>query len=138
MQFACAFLLLLSATAVSAETVMPTRTIRPGEIIRAGDVQISQMAVIGVVKSAQQAIGQEARVALYPGRPIRVGDIGPPALVERNQIVTLIFQQSGLTIKADGRALGRGSHGETVRVMNLTSRTTVTGYVAPDGSVWVN
>lgn len=73
-----------------------------------------------------------------PGRPLRPGDIGPPAIIERNDLVTLIFRQGGLTIAAEGRSLGRGSVGEAVRVMNLSSRTTVTGRVKQDGSVEVN
>lgn len=60
------------------------------------------------------------------------------AIIERNDLVTLIFRQGVLTIAAEGRALGRGAAGEAVRVMNLSSRTTVTGRIKQDGSVEVN
>jgi len=74
-------------------------------------------------------------VVLYAGRPIRPGDVGPPALIERNQIVTLHYRSGPLTIAAEARALGRAAAGEEVRVMNLASRSTVTGTVTETGGV---
>jgi flagella basal body P-ring formation protein FlgA len=81
------------------------------------------------------AIGQEAQVTLYAGRPIRAEDIGPPAIIERNQIVPLAYGSGGLSILTEGRAMARGGAGDVIRVMNLESRTTVTGQIQPDGTV---
>jgi flagella basal body P-ring formation protein FlgA len=66
-----------------------------------------------------------------------LGQIGPPALVERNSIVRMNYSRGPLRIVTDGRALDRAAVGETVRVMNLSSKQTVTGTVAPDGSIEV-
>ena len=74
---------------------------------------------------------------IYAGRPVREADLAPPALVERNQIVTLRFRRGGLAISAEGRAMGRAAEGESVRAVNLGSRLTVSGTVAADGSVHV-
>jgi flagella basal body P-ring formation protein FlgA len=76
-------------------------------------------------------------VTLYPGRPILENQVGPPALVERNQVVRMVFLRGGLAITAEGRALDRGGFGEAVRVMNLSSRQIVSGAVAADGSIEV-
>ncbi len=76
-------------------------------------------------------------MALYPGRAIRAEDIGAPAVIERNQVVQLIYQSAGLEILTDGRAMGRGAVGEVLRVMNLSSRSTVVGTVRPDRSILV-
>jgi flagella basal body P-ring formation protein FlgA len=74
-------------------------------------------------------LGQEARVTLYAGRPIPLASLGPPALVERNALVTVMFTRGGLEIRAEGRALGRGAEGDGIRVMNLASRNTITATV---------
>jgi flagella basal body P-ring formation protein FlgA len=66
---------------------------------------------------------------------VRAADLGPPALVDRNQIVALDFRAGGLSIRAEGRALARGGAGDVIRVMNLASRTTVSGRIRPDGVV---
>ncbi len=131
-----ALALILAASCALADSVVATRTIRPKEIIATADVALA--ANQGGIGDLSAAIGQEARVALYAGRPIQPGDIGPPALVDRNDLVTLIYDTGLLTISTDGRALGRGAAGELIRVMNLSSRTTVSGRIRPDGSIEVN
>ena len=69
--------------------------------------------------------------------PIRPQDIGQPAIIERNQIVTIVFSTGGLVITADGRSLGRGGVGDTLRVMNIGSRKTVSGLVLENGTIAV-
>ncbi|SDX69350.1 flagella basal body P-ring formation protein FlgA [Ruegeria halocynthiae] len=130
-------ILCLMPLASMAEIVVPTRTIRAKEVIVASDLEIKPVEVNGAVRRSEILVGQEARVALYPGRPIRPADVGPPAIVDRNDLVTLVFDRIALSITAEGRALGRGAVGERIRVMNLASRTTVTGVVRPDGQIEV-
>lgn len=130
-------LLLVFAGQAMAETLVATRTIRSQSILSSTDVAMIQGDVPGTLQLPQDAIGMEARVVLYAGRPIRVGDIGPPAIVERNQIVTLYFRRGPLTIAADARAMDRGGVGDLLRVINLASRNTVTGVVHSDGTVRV-
>lgn len=122
---------------VQADSVVATRTIRAQALVMPDDVTLADTDIPGVVQTMDEVLGMEARVAIYAGRPIRQGDIGPPALVERNQIVPLAFQSGTLTIMTDGRAMQRGGLGDTIRIMNLASRTTVSGRISADGSVHV-
>ena len=101
------------------------------------DLALAEESVPGAVASIEEAVGQEAKVALYPGRAILASQIGAPALVERNAVVRMSYVEGPLHIVTDGRALDRGAAGEPVRVMNLASKQTVTGTVAADGSVEV-
>ncbi len=123
--------------AALADTVVAGRTLRAGTLLTGDDLAIIAEDIPGAISSLDDAIGQEARVNLYAGRPVRPGEIGPAALVERNQIVTLIYDQNGLTIATEGRVLDRGGVGDRIRVMNLSSRNTVTGTVGEDGKVYV-
>ncbi|WP_414896777.1 flagellar basal body P-ring formation chaperone FlgA [Rhodovulum sp. YEN HP10] len=120
-----------------ADILVATRSVRGQTILGPGDVAVVAGEAVGTLTSPEEAIGQEARVNLYAGRPIRISDVGPPAIIERNQIVTLRYQSRGLSIAADARALDRAGVGDALRVMNLASRNTVTGFVASDGSVVV-
>lgn len=137
MKLKLALLVTLIAQTAAADILVPVRTIRPKEVLTASDLALKPGEVLGALSDPSDVIGQEARVALYPGRPVRAGDIAPPAIVERNDLVILTFSRGGLTISAEGRALGRGAEGELIRVMNLSSRSTVTGRIAADGSVEV-
>lgn len=132
-----AFGLSVLANTSLAETMTALHVIRPNTIIEAGDLGAISRTIPGALPSGANIVGLEARVTLYPGRPILPDYVGPAALVERNQPVVVVFRDRGLTISADGRALSRGAEGETVRVMNLTSRTTVSGKVQGDGSIVV-
>ena len=122
---------------VKADTVLATQNIRAQSILTAGDLKVIERTISGTIANIDDAIGMEAKVTLYAGRPIRMNDIGPPAIIERNQIVTLVFESGVLTIAADARALGRAGPGDRLRVMNLMSRSTVVGTVRADGSVRV-
>lgn len=135
---ACLTAAALCAPPAWADYLIPLRTIRAKEIVNTEDLALKKGDILGALSDPAEVAGMEARVALYAGRPLRPGDIGPPAIIERNDLVTLIFRQGVLTIAAEGRALGRGAAGEAVRVMNLSSRTTVTGRIKQDGSVEVN
>ena len=123
--------------AALAETLVATRTIRPQAIIMPEDVAVSEAEIPGMFTKPADVVGQEARVAIFAGRPIGPSDIGPPALIERNQIVLLTYRKGAITIVTEGRAMGRGGVGDLVRVMNLASRTTVSGHVAEDGTIRV-
>lgn len=125
------------ALPAAADTVVATRTIRAMAVIGPEDVALAPGSVPGTLGEPADALGMEARVTLYAGRPIRAADIGPPAVVERNQIVPLVYQAGPLSILTEGRALARAGIGDTIRVMNLASRSTVSGRVRPDGTVVV-
>lgn len=131
-------MLILSALPAAAETLIAARTIRAQQVLGPTDVAFSAKTVPGALTDPAQAVGMEARVAIYAGRPIRSGDIGPPAIIERNALVVLRYNANGLNILAEGRALARGGAGDALKVMNLASRTIVVGRVAENGSVDVS
>ena len=130
-------LFLLAASPVLAESVVATRTIRAQTLIAPEDVTTVAADLPGALQDPSAALGLETRVAIYAGRPVRLADLGTPTLVQRNQVVALIFLAGGLAISTEGRAMARGSEGEVIRVINLASRTTVSGRVGPDGAIYV-
>lgn len=130
-------LLLLAAAPAQADTLVAARTLRAQTVLSAEDLGLIRDTLPGMLTDPAEAIGQEARITLYAGRPIRPTDIGPPAIVDRNQIVPLAYQAGPLSILTEGRALMRGGVGDTIRVMNLASRSTISGRIMPDGTVTV-
>ena len=121
-----------------ADTVVPVRTIRAQQVITPADLKLRNVDIAGSFTAIAEVAGLEAKVALYPGRPVWPADVGPPAIVERNQVIVLTYAQGGLAIRTEGRAMGRGGVGDRIKVMNLASRSTVIGQVQPDGSVSVS
>ncbi len=128
-------ILLLLAAPAHAESLVAARTIRALSVVGPEDLVMAAAALPGALTDPAEALGLEARVTIYPGRAIRPGDLGPPATVERNQIVPIAYRMGALAILAEGRALARGGPGEVIRVMNMDSKVTVTGRLGPDGVV---
>lgn len=120
------------------QVVVAARPVRSGAILTPGDLKLAPASLGGGLSDLSAALGREARVTLFAGRPVRPDDIGPPTLIARNALVVLRYRRGPLSITAEGRALGRGSLGERIRVMNLGSRRTVTGRVTDDGAVEVS
>lgn len=120
-----------------ADSLVATRTIRAQSILGPDDVTLVAAAIPGALALPEEAVGLEARVSIYAGRPIRPSDLGPAAVVDRNQVVPLVFTTGGLSILTEGRAMERGGIGDVIRIMNLASRSTVAGRIAEDGRVHV-
>lgn len=90
----------------------------------------SQGPVIGDIQAAARLA---ARHELRPGQPLRAADLMKPAIVQRNDSVTLVYEAPGLTLTLRGRAQDTGALGDTVNVLNEQSKRVVQGVVsAPD------
>jgi flagella basal body P-ring formation protein FlgA len=105
--------LALGPAMAHAGAVTPVRAIRAQTILAADDLTEMAEDVPGAVAAIDAAVGLEAKTTLYPGRPVLVTQIGPPALVERNQPVRMTFAEGPLLITTEGRALDRGGFGES-------------------------
>jgi len=132
------FLVFILAFSVGAQTVVAAHGIRARSIIAPEDLVVLDKDTVGGIVRVADIIGQEARVNLYAGRVIRASEIGAPSILERNQLVIMVYNIGLLSISAEGRVLGRAGVGEFVRVMNLDSRLTVTGRVLFDGTIEVS
>jgi flagella basal body P-ring formation protein FlgA len=110
-----------------SSVVVPVSPIRAGTVISYSDVTLLDENIPGVLTEMQEVIGREAKVNLYPGRPIRIQDIGSPTIIRRNSRVQIIYRTDLLRIVVDGRALSPAGLGESVQVMNSASRMTVVG-----------
>lgn len=129
--------LILLAAPAQADSLVALRTLPAQTVVTESDVALVEAQIDGALTAIAPALGQEVRTTVYAGRPLRADNLGPPALVDRNQTVTLVYLAGGLTILAEGRALARGAEGEVIRAMNLASKTTVSGRVDGQGRLVV-
>jgi len=136
MKVLACFLLIFAAPAV-AQSVVALSGIRAQSVITPEMVALSEVATPGAFSERNAVIGLEARVNIYPGRPIMLDALGAPAILERNQAVVMRFQRGALTIYSEGRVLERAGVGERVRVMNMDSKTVIFGRVGADGVIEV-
>ena len=124
----------------TVEVAVLTRDIDRTELLKASDVSLERRPkaeVTGEPASRDRTIGMQLRRAMRAGMPIRVADIVKPDFVVRDQSVTIIYQVPGLYLTTRGKAIESGAEGDTVSVLNLQSKRTLTGVVTGRGQVTV-
>jgi flagella basal body P-ring formation protein FlgA len=129
---------LCAGSQAQAETLVASRTLPARTIITETDITIAAGDTAGAATAITDVLGKETRATIYSGRPLFLSALSEPALIERNQFATLVYELGALTISAEGRAMERGPAGALVRVMNLSSRTIVQGTVQPDATISVS
>ena len=127
--------------AVTVETVMLTRPLSRGEIIRQDDVTMQRRARTDVggttVTDLKQVIGLAVRTSLQPDRPLRTTDLMKPEIVQRNESVTLVYEVPGIVLTVRGKATEGGAEGDMITVLNEQTKRPVPGVVVAPGRVVV-
>src|ERR1700722_10845508 len=114
------------------EAAILTRNVERGDVLKASDVVTERRPKAEVGNDAAprgHAIGMQMRKGLRAGQALRVADLGKPDLVQRDGNVTLIYEAAGIYLTARGKAVDNGTEGDTVTVLNLQSKRTITGTV---------
>jgi flagella basal body P-ring formation protein FlgA len=119
--------------------VVPTHDIARGEVIASADLVYgtipSTSSLSGIVRSASELEGREARRFLRAGETVRNDDVRRPILVTKGSTVTMTFEVPGVSLTAIGRAVGEGGLGESVTVLNPVSYRQITCTVTGAGQV---
>ena len=114
------------------EAAILTRNVERGDLLKASDVVTERRPKAEVGSDAAprvRAVGMQMRKGLRAGQPLRVADLGKPDLVQKDDNVTLIYEAAGIYLTARGKAIDNGTEGDTVTVLNLQSKRTITGTV---------
>lgn len=116
-------------------------TMRKGNVIGVRDIQmisIREKEVRGdMAISADDIIGMTPKRIVLPGKPLKVNDLEYPLIVERGDLVTMLFNEGGMRLTAKGKALENGAKGDLVRVSNSASSRTVEALVTGQREVLV-
>jgi len=124
----------------TVEVAVLTRDIDRAELLKSSDLSLERRPkaeVTGEPASRDRSIGMQLRRAMRAGTPIRAADLVRPDFVVRDQAVTIIYQVPGLYLTTRGKAIESGAEGDTVSVLNLHSKRTLTGIVTGRGQVTV-
>ncbi len=134
----CFTIALAFSFSASAEIVTANAMLKKGTVLTDEDVSIKLSVGENFAEVRAAYIGSELRRTIYPGRTIAKSYIGPPILVKRNTSVTMVYTYGTMRLTAKGRALGAGVLGDSISVMNMSSRKKVTGIISSSDTVKVN
>ena len=124
----------------TVEVAVLTRDIDRADLLKSSDVSMERRPkaeVTGEAASRDRTVGMQLRRPMRAGTPIRVADIVKPDFVQRDQNVTVIYQVPGIYLTTRGKAIESGAEGDTVSVVNLQTKRTLTGTVTGRGQITV-
>ena len=105
------------------------RNLRAGTILHVTDLIFEGGTPAEIIAFKELLTGKELKRTTYAGAPLPLAALSMPTVVKRNAIVTIEFIRGPLVITTEGRALDPGAVGDTVRVMNLKSRVTLSATI---------
>jgi flagella basal body P-ring formation protein FlgA len=122
------------------DTVTVDHPIERGAVLKASDliVQRRPKSEGSAISNIHAAAGLAARHELRPGQTLRDADLMKPAIIQRNDTVTIVYQAPGFTLTLRGQAQDAGALGDTISVLNAESKRVVQGVVSGPGRVTVN
>lgn len=124
----------------TVEVAVLTRDMDRVDLLKASDVAMERRPkaeVTGEAASRDRTLGMQLRRPMRAGTPIRVADIVKPDFVQRDQNVTVIYQVPGIYLTTRGKAIESGAEGDTISVLNLQTKRTLSGVVTGRGQVTV-
>lgn len=132
-----------ATTAVAArgnvEVLTWARSIQAGEMIQPEDLIWGKAALApaDAPNDPDAVIGLAARRPLRAGAAVAARDVAAPQVVKANEVVTLTYDNGGVSLALQAKALSGGAVGETISVQNVTSKKTVQALVIGPGQAAV-
>ncbi len=111
--------------------LVSTRALEPSTPVTAADVtiesRVSAESARGALASVSELTDMEVARAVKPGEVLTRRVLRPRMMIRRGDLVTLSFVGRGFRVTTLGRALEDAKRGDSVRVLNPTSKREVLG-----------
>lgn len=119
-----------------------TRAMRHGQIIADDDITWKDVREGGVDPAAvldpESLIGKTPRTNARAGEVLRRAEVMAPIVITKGEVVTMILTTPQMTLTAQGRATENGAGGQSIKIENTRSRTTIEGVVTGPNRVVVH
>jgi len=123
------------------DVVVPGRTIAPGEVIAATDLEHATLRFASGLQDALIApaslIGKTPRHALRAQEPVHAADLQDPLVIHRGELVTMTLETPLMSLSTQGQAMDDAARGAAVRVGNVKTNRIVEAVATGPGTVSV-
>jgi len=125
-----------------ANVIKTTQPLTRGHILQKSDLMTNEEDLgrlnYGFFTDPQHLIGKQLKRRLAQNSVIKANYIKAPTLVKRGELVSIIAENSGYSVKMTGTAMMDGARGDRIRVKNLSSKRIIEGIVKKSGVVSIN
>jgi len=119
--------------------VVAKQSLPRGTVIGYADIEITKKDLsqlnYGHFKVSSDVIGMQLKRPIQRGTPLSPNNLKPRQMVRRGDIITILAEVQGLTVRVKGNALADGYRGEAIRVKNQRSKRVVQAEVIAPGIV---
>ena len=107
-----------------AQVLVYARNLNYGEVVQPSDLQWSDEAVAGpdAPFAADAVVGMATRGPMRAGAAVSTHDLTPAKVIRRDQMISVDYASDGISLSLSAKAMGDAAVGETVQVINLTSK----------------
>ena len=113
-----------------------------GHVLSKTDLVLSEINLnqvrYGYFTDINRLVGKQLKRRLPQDKIIRVNYVKAPTLVKRGEIVNIVAENAGYSVKMSGTAMSNGAKGDRVQVRNLSSRRVIEGTVIQTGVISIN
>lgn len=124
---------------IHATVLTASRALRRGDVISAEDFHSAEVDIAalpeGYFSAPEQLVGRIAKRPVTAGSPYTPAMLEAPRLVRKGDLVTLLAEVAGVSVRMTGKALADGAAGASIQVSNLSSQRVIEGTVIAEGVV---
>ena len=108
----------------SNQALSYARNINAGELLAASDIVWSDEAVApgDAPSDADAVIGKAAKRPLRAGSAVGLHDLGSPKVIKRDELVQVAFEDDGVSLVLQAKALAEAGVGDTLTLVNVSSK----------------
>ena len=92
----------------------------------------------GYFTKIEHLVGKQLKRRIPQNKIIKVNYVKSPTLIKRGEIVSIVAENNGYSVKMSGTAMADGIYGERIRVKNLSSKRIIEGTVKKAGIISIN
>ena len=126
----------------AVEVPILTASLNKGDVISTSDVDWTVMRLdrVGqhIITDTRDLIGKAVKRRTAAGQTLRASDVQNPVIVEKGNLVTIVYKSPNMTLSAEGRALNHGGQDDTIQVLNTRSNRNLRARVIGPNQVIVS
>ena len=128
-----------TAARANVEVLTYARSLAAGEVVQPQDLVWTKVAAApaDAPSDADQVIGLAARRPLRSGAVAAMRDVSSPQVVKAGDLVTVTYEDGGISLALQGKAMAAGALGEPVSVLNTNSKKTIQAVITGPGEAVV-
>jgi flagella basal body P-ring formation protein FlgA len=123
----------------NVEVLTYARSLSAGEIVQPQDLVWGKAAAApsDAPNDAEAIIGLAAKRPLRAGSAVSARDVSAPQVIKSGDLITVTYEDGGISLVLQGKAMAAASLGETLAVQNIASKKIIQAVASGPGQAVV-